>query len=246
MRCDDGTAAGVAFNPDEQLLGWFNRRFADGLSLTSHISISDPDGRFDQMWFGVQSGANHWVLLQAPFRASTDALLDKVMSDASAVIDGAASTAIAAPHLARKTVEIIADGKVHPNVTLDSNGNGNLTYPASKKIVGLPFEAEMELLSIESGSDNGSAQNKLGRVHRTDISLLNSDGVEIEVQGVSTKIEAQQGDSPLDTAFPLFTGYKDIASIGNWQRSEMIRICRYLPKPATVRAVILHLQKASI
>jgi|LakMenEpi03Aug12_release.lakeMendotaPanAssembly.Ray.scaffolds.fasta_scaffold01422_28 hypothetical protein len=245
LRCDDGTAAGVAFNPDEQLLGWFNRRFANGLLLTSHTSISDPDGRFDQMWFGVQSSASHWVLLQAPFRASTDASLDKVMSDASVVIDGSASTSISAPHLAGKTVEVIADGKVHSNVTLDSNGNGNLTDAAAKKIVGLSFEAEMELLSIEAGSDNGSAQNKLGRVHRTDISLLNSDGVEIEVQGKSTKIELQQGDSPLDSAFALFTGYKEIPTIGNWQRSETIRIRRYLPKPATVRAVILHLQKSS-
>lgn len=244
LRCDDGTAAGCAYNPDEQLLGWFNRRFADGLSLKSHVSISDPDGRFDQMWFLVQSGEAWWVLLMAPFRSSVDTALDKVMSDASVVIDGAASNSVSAPHLAGKTVEIIADGRAHRNITLDGSGNGTIDFAAAKKIVGLPFEAEIELLSIEAGSDNGSAQNKLTRVHRLDISMLNSDGIEIEVQGRPEKIEQQQGDSPLDTAFPLYTGYKQIPTIGNWQREEKIKIRRYLPKPATVRAVILHMQKS--
>lgn len=245
LRADDGSAAGLAYNPDEQLLGWFNRSFADGLSLKSHASISDPDGRFDQMWFLVQTGAQWWVLLMAPFRTSIDKALDKVMSDASVVIEGAASTAISAPHLAGKTVEVIADGRAHPNVVLDGSGNGTLQFAAAKKIVGLPFKAEIELLSIEAGSDNGTAQNKLTRVHRLDISLLNSDGVEVEVQGEVRQLELQQGNSPLDTAFPLFTGYKTIPIGGNWQREERIKIRRYLPKPATVRATILHLQKAS-
>ncbi len=241
---DNGSAAGLAYNPDEQLLGWFTRKFANGLALKSHCAITDPDGRFAQMWFSVQVGNAWWVLRLAPFRASDDAGLDKVMSDASVVLTGAASTAISAPHLAGRTVEIVADGKPHRAVTLDGSGNGVLEYAAASKIVGLPFEAEMVLQSVEAGSDNGTAQNKLTRVHRLDVRMNNSDGVEVEVHGISHKHELLTTSSPFDTAFPLVSGDIEVELTGDWDRDEMIKIRRYLPKPSTIVAVYPHLQKA--
>lgn len=243
VRCDDGSAAAVAYDPDEQLLGWARRNFPTGMVLNSHASISDPDGRRDQIWFQVEYEGAYFVMLMAPIRTSIDSGLDKIMSDASVVIEGAASNMISAPHLAGKEVEIVADGRVHRRLTLDGAGAATLDYAAAKKIVGLPFEAELHLLSIEGGSDNGTAQNKLGRVSRIDISLLNSDGIEIEAHGISTKVELQTGSSPLDTAFALFTGFKQIECIGNSDRVENIKIRRYLPRPATVRAVIPYIAK---
>lgn len=245
LRCDDGSAAGVTFDPDEQLLGWFRRDFADGLALKSHASITDPEGRFAQMWFSVQVGAAHWIMRLAPFRASDDEALDKVMSDAAVVLTGAPSADISAPHLAGMAVEIVADGKPHVPVTLDGGGNGALQYPATTKIVGLPFAAEMILQSVEAGSDNGVAQNKLTRVHRVDVRILHSDGVEVEVHGIATKHELLTTSSPFDTAYPLVSGDIEIELSGDWDRDEMITIRRYLPKPSTILAVYPYLQKAS-
>jgi hypothetical protein len=245
LRCDDGSAAGVAFDPDEQLLGWFRRDFAAGLTLKSHTSITDPDGRFAQMWFSVQVGDEHWVLRLAPFRASDDDGLDKIMSDAAVVLTGAASASISVPHLAGKTVEIVADGKPHLAVTLDESGDGALEYEAETKIVGLPFPAEMVLQSVEAGSDNGVAQNKITRVHRLDVRVLHSDGVEVEVHGIATKHELLTTGSTFDTAYPLVSGDIIIEADGDWDRDELIKIRRYLPKPSTILAVYPYMQKAS-
>lgn len=239
---DDGTMAAAAYNPDELLLGWARRNLADGLSARSICCITDPDGRYQQLWIAAQGDArfdNQWMLLRmAPIRRAGDAARNHVMVDAAVQYQGAATTAITAPHLAGLSVDVVADGKVHPAVMLDEDGAGVLDYAASDIIVGLPFEAEIETLPIEGGSENGTAQGKKRRVIRVDVGLILSDGVEVTAGDVTERTELLYGNSLTDSAMPLATGYVRAENIGNHETSPTVKIRRYLPMPSTIGAIV--------
>lgn len=236
---NDGTMAAAAYVPDELMLGWSRRALGGGLMARSVASITDPDGRFDQIWITAETADGAWWMLRmAPLRRPNDAALDKVMSDAAIIYRGAATTAVSAPHLAGRTVEIVADGKVHPMVALDGAGAGHLDYAASTIITGLPFPAEIISMPLEGGAENGTAQNKMRQVHRVDVGCLLSDGIEVEVAGRTIKVEQQAGDSPMDTAFPLYSGFVTVEPGGIAARDCVVKIRRYLPKPSTITSFI--------
>lgn len=241
-RRADGTLALAAYMPEEALLGWADRPMAEGLSVTSLSQNTDPDGRFHQVWLIVASGDEHWVMRMEQVRQAGDANLDRVMSDACTVYEGADTNVVSAPHLANRTVEVVADGRVEQNVALDANGAATLPFTARKIICGLPFDAYFETLDHEGGSSNGTAQNKLKRIHQVDLLVQNADGLEVTCQDQTRKLELGKTTSPTDVAFPLMSGGLRFELQGNHQRVGSVRVRRYLPKPATVLGLVAYQQ----
>jgi hypothetical protein len=241
-RRADGTLALAAYMPEEALLGWAERPLASGLSVSSISANTDPDGRFQQLWLIAAAGEEHWVMRMEQIRQAGDASADRVMTDASVIYQGEATDQIAAPHLAGRTVDIVADGRVLQGVVLDEGGEASLPFAASSIIAGLPFDAYFTTFDHEGGSGNGTAQNKLRRISRIDLLLEQSDGLEITCQGVTRKLELGTTTSPTNTGFPLFSGAKGFEIQGNHARTGPITVRRYLPRPATVLALIAYQQ----
>lgn len=239
-RRADGTLAMAGYMPEEALLGWANRPLAEGLSAVSIGTNTDPDGRFDQVWLIAETAGEHWVLRMEQVRQAGDASLDRVMSDACTIYEGAATATISAPHLAGRAVEVVADGRVVPELELDADGEGTLEFSATKIITGLAFEAYMTTFDNEGGSNNGTAQNKLRRINRVDLRLLHSDGLEVSCQGVTRKLELLKTSSKPDTAFELYSGDREFDLDGVHDRSGLITIRRYLPRPSQVQALMAH------
>lgn len=241
-RRGDGSLAVAGYMPEEALLGWAERPLAQGLSVTSLSKNTDPQGRFDQVWMIVASGDAHWVMRMEQVRQAGDTSLNRVMSDASVVYEGAPTANVSAPHLANQTVEIVADGRVVQNVELDSAGAATLDFTASTIITGLSFEAWFETFDYEGGTSNGTAQNKLRRVNRIDALLENSDGLQVTCQGNSRKIELGTTTNPTDSAFPLSSEPVIVELQGSHDRVGGVRIDRYLPKPSTVLGLVAYQQ----
>lgn len=241
-RRADGSLALAAYMPEEALLGWAERTMAQGLSVTSIATITDPDGRFQQVWLIVAVGSGYWVLRMEQVRQAGDASADRVMTDASVVYQGAATSALSAPHLAGRIVDVVADGRVVQNVQLDGNGAATLPFAASNIVFGLPFDAFLTTLDQEAGSGNGTAQNKLRRINRVDILLENADGIEVSCQGVTRKMELRKTNSPTNTGFPLSSEAGTLEIQGNHLRTGPVTVRRYLPRPSTVLGVIVHQQ----
>lgn len=241
-RRADGTLALAAYMPEEALLGWAERPMAEGLSVTSISANTDPDGRFQQVWLIVAVGEAHWVLRMEQVRQAGDNSMARVMSDASVHYQGAPTSAVSAPHLAGRVVEVVADGRVIPSLQLDDDGAAVLPFAASSIICGLPFEAFFETFDQEGGSGNGTAQNKLRRISRIDLMLENADGLEVTCQGVNRKIELGTTSSPTDTGFALSSKTEIMEVQGSHQRTGPITVRRYLPRPSTVLAMIAYSQ----
>jgi hypothetical protein len=240
-RTEAGELRACLYVPDEQALGWVERPLADGLFCTGVTAITDPDGRDSQLWVTVRVGSEGWMLRLAPIRRTGDASLNQVMSDAAIVQAGAVSTAISAPHLAGRSVEVVVDGRLHPPVLLDGAGNGALNFAAATKIFGLPFEAEFVTLPMEAGADNGVAQTKRKRLSQAGLRLLNSHGLTMSVQGLGFRpLENQTATSPLDIAFPLITKDWIVAAGGTYEAKGQIHVKRTAPKPSTILAILAH------
>lgn len=204
------------------------------------ICIPDPDGRFEQLWITATDadGENGRMLRMARMRGSTDDSRVQVMADACWIHDGAPTTAIAAPHLAGQSVDVVADGLPIVGITLDENGEAELEEAAAQIIVGYAIPNELKLWRPEAGGDNGPALMKVGRINRCAVDLLNSDGLEIEVQGIVEPIETANWEQAPGTLPALYTGSVWMTTMGQWEREREVTIRRTLPQPATVRAVM--------
>lgn len=238
VRHADGSLSVAAYMPEEQLLGWAPREMAEGVECRSISKNTDPDGRYEQVWTAATVDGEWQILRMDQVRRSGDESMSTVMSDAALLETRAASDQISIPWLKNREVEVVADGKYHPPVNLDENGDGQLEYAASEIRVGLPFLAEIEPWPIEGGSENGTSQNKIRRISRVDIQMLACHGLKIAVQGSEKKIENLTFDTPTDSAIAPFSGFHSFECVGSSERIDDIKITRYLPFPQTLVACV--------
>jgi hypothetical protein len=122
-----------------------------------------------------------------------------------------------------------------------ADGTRVLSAPASKVQFGLAFPCEWESLDIDGGGDSGSGMYKIKRVNRVIIDLLNSLGLERQVQGGMWQAhDPQQNDSPLDVAFTGVSGPWIEDDIGRHDRQGRFKIRRTKPFPSTIRSAVLY------
>ncbi len=110
--------------------------------------------------------------------------------------------------LENETVSVLADGGIHPNVTVSNSGSITLQYPAAKVQIGYPFVSQGKLLRAEAGAADGTSIGKTRRTTRAAI-MLNRSG-DLSVGTSFTKlipVSFEYADQQLaDNAVPLFSG----------------------------------------
>ena len=76
--------------------------------------------------------------------------------------------------MAERTVGVLVDGAVHPNVVVDSSGAIVLQYGGNMVEVGLNYSARLTTLPADFGAQNGSAAPLKKRWVRIGVKLVNS------------------------------------------------------------------------
>lgn len=237
---DDGTLAALTYDPEQQVMGWCRRELGAGMLVESICRITDPEGKRDQIWIAANLDGTRLVLLMSKVWELGDDQQDAVLVDAGLSYDGAPATLFSGlDHLNGKTVDILADGKPHPQRVV-SGGAVTLDYAASKVHIGLPFAAVLTTLPIEAGQSEGTAQGKLKRIIGLLLRLLEAQGLRVYVQTDPDPIaiETRVPDDPMDEAVPLFTGDYPLTGIGTYERLGQITIERFQPTPATLLAIM--------
>lgn len=240
---DDGRLAVCAYDPDEELLGWATRTLGDGMLARTIASVTDPDGRLPQLWIGAETNGQHWMLRMAPIRRTGDTD-EQIMVDSAVRRTGAPSTAISAPHLANRTVDICADGRPIMGVVLNGSGAATIDFAASDVITGLRFPAEITFLPPISGSENGPAYGKQKRASRIDLELINSDTLEVAVQGSIDRVNLIKRATALDATNPLASGRQRVEPRGDIDGEMEITVRRIYPRPSTLSVIVPHFESA--
>ncbi|WP_414902463.1 hypothetical protein ACMT1E_04335 [Sphingomonas flavalba] len=236
----DGRLAALTYSPGQQVTGWSTRRLGGGMAARSLCRITEPSGQRDQIWIAAELGADTLILRMAPIWQQGDDPLGAMLVDAGLSYSGAPVAAgVGAAHLAGQVVQVLADGKPHPDITIGPAGGWAISYPAARVTLGLAFPARLKPMPLEAGASEGTAQGKIKRIAALTLRVLEAQGLRVQVQdGELFPIETRIPADPMDAAVPLFTGDLPIETIGDFDREGGIVIERFQPVPATVTALI--------
>lgn len=249
----DGVLAACTYLPEQVVVGW-HRHFLGGDGKVESIATI-PASEGSELWMVVRRNNVDGTVrrdierMMPVFRAmnadgssKTDAT-DAFFVDSGLKYSGVAKTNFSGlGHLEGKEVQILADGCiVDPQIV--SNGEINLTKPASTVVVGLGYEKYIELLPLDIPLQTGSTQALKKRIISAVVCVQDSIGGEIAVVTEDEiKWEAMLRDISEVTpgAAPnLYSGYREINNFSAGSSKDAVLAIRQTdPLPLTVCYII--------
>ena len=249
---NDGTLACVTYERDMDSLrvGW-HRHVLGGVGdsagsppvVESAAVIPAPDGTRDELWLVVRRYVNGATVRYVEYLTAlfTDDLAqeDAYFVDGGLSYDGAATTTFAGlDHLEGETLAVLADGAVHPDVTVAS-GSVTLNYAASVVHIGYAYESKGQTLRLEAGAQDGTALGKTRRMHRVALLLHRTLGMDIGMNFAQLDSIPFRTSADIDDAPPaLFSGILSENVAGDYDTENQLCWQQQQPLPGTILAIM--------
>jgi hypothetical protein len=250
---NDGTLVGFTYEQDQNVNAW-HRHTAGGVSnntganaiVESVATIPSPDGTRDELWAITQRWINGAVVRQVEYMnkiwETGDSQITAVYFDAALTYNGAPAQTISGfTHLAGETISILADGAVHPDVTVSNDGLGTIVLLRKASVVtgGYDYNSDGETLRWDAGSNDGTAQGKTKRQQKVAFRLLDSLGIQVgpDFDSLTPRINRSAGD-PMGQVPPLFTGDDSDTWEGDYSFDDNICWRFNSGLPGTVEAIM--------
>ena len=217
----DGTIGVLGINTEYSVVGWMkwstNGFFKDiGVvddKLYVLVKRYDNDG----------SSQNAGVLLE---RLSEDAVyLDGYHTSAAS-----GSSFTGAQGLEGKTVQVVADGLVHPDVTVTAQGNFTLTRTSTDTQIGYGYTSTLKTLPLQVSTANLSTLGERVRKIMCEIQFFESEACKID--GITIPFQSLDA-ALLNQAITPFTGQKRMR-ISGWSRTPQVTIVSDQALPVTI------------
>ena len=235
----DGVLLSMIYERDEKVLGWARQVMRGKVESVAAI----PGPAQTEIWMIVNRTINgvekRYVELLEDFPLSTTAQEDMFFVECGLTYDGTPVTKISGlDHLEGEEVAILADGAVHVPQTI-VNGAITLEYSASVVQVGLAYTGTLLTGRLEGGSQTGTAQGKIKRIHGVTVRLNRSLGGLIGADANSLeRLPLRNIDDLIETPSPLMTGDIYVDFPGDYETTGQIMIQQDLPLPLTVCALM--------
>jgi len=217
----DGTLGVLGINTEYSVVGWMkwstNGFFKDMIQVNDSLYVLVK--RYDNDGSTQNAGL----------------FLEKLTEDA-VYLDGYHSTNISgssftgAVGLEGKTVQVVADGLVHPDVTVNAAGNFTLTRTSSDTQIGYGYTSTMKTLPVQVASANLSTLGERVRKVMCEIQFHESEACKID--GVTIPFQTLN-DQLLNQAITPFTGQKRMR-VSGWSRTPQITITSDQALPVTI------------
>jgi hypothetical protein len=236
----DGALACLTMEPDEDVVAW-SRLQTDG-QITAIACVHHGPSRRDELWVLVrreragQSVCNvEYLEARTDMGAASAFFVDSGLTHAGEP----ARTLCGLDHLAGRVVTVLADGAVHPEVTVDTDGSITLEREASVIHAGLPFESVVQPMRLEAGSNRGTAQTKRKRIVRVAVRFHDTLGGGIgpapdNLEPVYFRSPADRMDNPPE----LWAGDKRVLFPKGWNRDGVLTVVQRQPLPMTVLMIV--------
>jgi hypothetical protein len=217
----DGTMAVLGINTEYSVVGWMkwttNGFFKDlGVvddKLYTLVKRYDNDG----------SSQNAGVFLE---RLTEDAVyLDGYHTSASS-----GSSFTGAQGLEGKTVQVIADGLKHPDITVAATGNFTLTRTSASTQIGYAYNSTMKTLPVQISAANLSTLGERVRKIMCEIQFFESKSCNVDGFPV---VFREFGIDLLNQDINAYTGQKRIRLSG-WSRTPQVTITNTEALPLTI------------
>lgn len=145
--------------------------------------------------------------------------------------------------LANKTVGVVVDGAIHPDRTLDSNGDDPdpLQFAADEFVyVGLKYEGQITTLPPVTGLQGGTDRTFIKHHARIFLDLLDSSVPIIQGDRPPTRHPV----TPMGQREPFQTGLIHVGDLGN-DRDAQVTIVQDLPLKCVIRGIYMEKTTAS-
>ncbi len=250
---DDGQLVSFTYEREQQVTAWHTHPIGGaGVAVESVATIPHPTGDRDQVWLIVKrtidGATKRYVEYIEKDWEPTD-IEDSFFVDSGLTYDGVAATVISGlTHLEGESVTILADGAAHALKTV-SSGSITLDRSASVVQVGLNYQGTVQIMRLEAGAADGTAQGKTKRITRAVFRLYQCGGAFLygpdDVQANMDEYSFRKPSDLMDTAVPLFSGdTKSLKFQGPYEQEGRVTFRHSLPLPCTLVAVYpqLHTQ----
>ena len=216
---------------------------AHGIVESIAVIPGDPD---DEVWLTVKRTVNGASLRTVEKLA--DFFADDAALTAAFFVDcGLTGTVAVATtrwegfgHLIGETLKVLADGAVHPAVTVDAAGGFDLQQPANTVTAGLGFASIYRSLPLAFPVEDGPERMMLKtRIARLGWRLYRSLGLRFgrDVAHLDEKYYRPPGGGQMDAPPPLFTGSDEQAFAGVSSRDPDLTVYLDDPLPLTLTAL---------
>lgn len=241
----DGTLASMTYDRSQDVAGWHRHSIGGGGLVESICSVLSEDGSEDVVYMVVKrtiGGVTKRFIehVTQDFYPSTpqDKSLMQFL-DCSQVYSGAPATNISGlGYLEGQTVQVVADGvKVADKVV--AGGTITLDAPASVVVVGYSYRALLQVLPLEGGTANGTAQGNIKRINEITFRLLNSLGMKYG-SDLNRLIDVEQRSisvDPMNQTPPFFTGDRRRSMPMEYNQTGQFYIIQDDPYPCNILAV---------
>lgn len=248
MATGDGRLIGLTYDKEQEVIAWHEHglggSFAGGpASVESLAAIKTPDGAADELTMVVLRTVNgvqkrYIEFLEQRYDAESDDQALALFVDSGLSYDGPPLQIFAgADHLEGETISILADGAVHPDVTV-SGGQFSLVRPASQVQAGLGYVSELVTLPPEAGTADGPALTRERRIDTVRVLFHETLGGLIgDAPDTLEPIVMRSGGDLMDAPPPVQSGIFEEPFPGETEDEPAIYIRQQQPLPMTVLAI---------
>ncbi|REK56678.1 MAG: hypothetical protein DWQ49_09920 [Bacteroidetes bacterium] len=203
---DDGSFASCTYFKEgitNPIIGWHFHTITDGSVKDMCVIEVGEDSYLIRAVAKTVNGTQQITLEQY----NPDELLDSMETVTHVVAD---NNITGVTMLAGKTVNVLADGAVHPDVTLDASGNGTINYDANNIKLGFKFSAISQTLPYIQPTQGGTNASWKKRPNKVGVRLYNS-----SIPLINGKRPPERSyDTDMDTPEPLITADVYAANLG--------------------------------
>ena len=144
-------------------------------------------------------------------------------------------------HLENEVVQVLADGFIHPDVTVSNTGVITLNYAARCVIAGKKFASKLQPVRIVEGAGQGSALGSVVRIDRIEFEFYRTAYASFGRDSSNQEVlEFRPPDLAMSLPVPLYTGEKVVDFTGDNDRSSRVLIFNDSPLPMTVVSMTIH------
>lgn len=239
----NGNLLGLTYVPEQQVGAW-HRHDTDGVFESCAVVA---EGNEDYLYVIVRRTVNgssvRYVERMASRQFATQA--DAFYVDAGATYSGSPATTISGlTWLEGKTVNILADGAVHPQRVV-SGGSITLQNAASKVQIGLPITADAQTLPWSAQLDGALGQGRTKNVNRVYLRVNNSGSVFVGPNANSLTEYKQRTTEPYGSPPALVSDEIQIVVTPSWNNLGQVFVRQANPLPITLVSMTLEVAVGS-
>ena len=248
---EDGRLVGMTYRREEEVIAWHEHEIGGAFGSTDFgfvesIATIPGAGSEEELYLAVKrtiDGSTVRYVERMKLIDFGSNIEDAFFVDSGLTYEGAAATTISGlDHLEGETIKVLANGSVHPDVTV-SSGSVTLNRSTTKAHFGLGYTSTLQTMRSDAGGTEGTSQGKTKRIRDVTLRVYRSVGAKIGPNETDLElIPFRDSSMSMDTAVPMYTGDKDIEFPSGYETDGFVVVKQDQPLPLTVLAIFPRLQ----